>query len=50
MSLFSEKIEKAALDANALNKTYKLNEFRSTVNYVNTTNKGYVRFTRSDNG
>lgn len=45
MSLLSEKIANQRLTMDAQNRTHSLDEFRSTVNYVNTTNKGYVRFT-----
>ena len=45
MSLLSDKIANQRLTMDAQNRTHSLDEFRSTVNYVNTTNKGYVRFT-----
>ena len=45
MSLLSDKIANTQLIMDAQNKVHSLDEFRSTVNYVNTTNKGYVRFT-----
>ena len=45
MSLLSDKIANQRLTMDAQNKVHSLDEFRSTVNYVNTTNKGYVRFT-----
>lgn len=45
MSLLSDKIANTRLTMDAQNKVHSLDEFRSTVNYVNTTNKGYVRFT-----
>lgn len=32
----------------AASATIQLSEFRDAVNYVNTKNKGYVRFTKTD--
>jgi hypothetical protein len=39
MSLLSDKIANTRLIMDAQNKVHSLDEFRSTVNYVNTTNK-----------
>lgn len=45
----SKTITTANLAANA-EKTYAIDDFRSMVNYANTKNKGYVRFTMGTDG
>ena len=45
----SKTITPANLTANA-EKTYAIDDFRSMVNYANTKNKGYVRFTMGTDG
>ena len=44
----ASKITQAQLEANTT--TYALKDYRAMVNYVSGTNKGYVRFTKADNG
>ena len=44
----SSKITQAQLEANTT--TYALKDYREMVNYVSGTNKGYVRFTKADDG
>ena len=44
----STKITQAQLEANTT--TYALKDYREMVNYVSGTNKGYVRFTKADDG
>ena len=50
MSLISAKITANDLTTNANQSVYGLKDFRSMVNYENKTNKGYVRFTKGDDG
>jgi len=47
---FSRSISGQDLTMNAQQGVYKLDQFRSMVNYENTTNKGYVRFTKGSDG